>query len=344
MGNSDSTIGDRVNDHNSYIRNFQNQSRWMTDHMDLLSDKLLKEVRIIGTHDACSYTIVMLGDEYSVTQNVDLYHQLVGGCRFIDVRVGDWPGVSGLRTGHSIQYGDKFSDMMTHVTRFVNENPREIILINLERCGYGMEDYQKEEVKRFVESFGNRVVKSSDEWFSFNDSKMGDLWSNNKTIIFLVEDSIRDLFPEADSIGMWSTNRYYTRDTSTSFEEPLRESLDRLLMTSQNDGKTSNSIVTYSYCLTPFEGSAENPSILSDGIQKHHGFWDWANQQGDARLNIVLLDFVFGTNSHFYLPDAISYINSNFQAPKLTSATRKDHIMVLQTKGVEMKKQRRRLC
>jgi len=314
MGSSNSTISDRIEYNDSYVKEHENYSRWMTNNKDLLKNKLLKETRIVGTHDSCSFSIVMAGDEYSVTQNTDLYHQLMGGCRFLDIRVGDWPGVSGLRTGHGIQYGDKFEDIMIQVTKFINENPEEIIIINLERCGYGMEDHQKETVKRYVDSLGSKVLKSADKWFSFNTSTLGQLWENSKTIIFLVEDKIRDLFKTAEDIGMWSTNNYYTRDTSTSFEEPLRESLNRLVISSQDNGSTSDSLVVYSYCLTPFEGSMEDVQILTNGIQRHHGLFEWTTSQDDKKLNIIILDFIYGTKTHFYLKDAQNFINSNFKS------------------------------
>jgi len=106
------------------------RKRWMKKY----SHKALGELLIPGTHDSCAYSFKDLAGitSFAKTQQFSIYQQLVGGIRWLDIRVR-FDG-SELWTAHSF-LAVRFQTVLNDIKRFIDENPSEIIMMWLQKDG-----------------------------------------------------------------------------------------------------------------------------------------------------------------------------------------------------------------
>src|SRR5437868_3354863 len=109
MGNSDAKENERCLASDVFASSLGLEN-WMSNNAERLKDKKLIEVRLPGTHHSGSFSITTLGWQFSVCQNTRIEPQLRGGVRFLDLRYGDYTGISGYRVCHGqpCQYGRHF--------------------------------------------------------------------------------------------------------------------------------------------------------------------------------------------------------------------------------------------
>jgi len=82
---------------------------------------------IPGTHNSHSYKhtdTLVCKDSYTLNQEKDLYEQLKGGIRFLDLRLYDDSYFS-----HFICKTTPISEGLQAIGRFMQENPTELILV-----------------------------------------------------------------------------------------------------------------------------------------------------------------------------------------------------------------------
>jgi 1-phosphatidylinositol phosphodiesterase len=104
---------------------FDGQSAWMKDLQD---NRRITTLYLPGSHDSGATQ----GGFFSQTQALTIYEQLRSGIRFIDIRVG--LSAKQLHIFHGITYQDKsFLDVLKDIRRFLNENPREFVVMRLRR-------------------------------------------------------------------------------------------------------------------------------------------------------------------------------------------------------------------
>ena len=83
----------------------------------------------------CSKSVV---HKWSRTQNLTLPQQLEAGIRYFDFRVSVHPRTHELRFVHGL-YGDQVLPVLREIDVFLNENPREVVILDFSRF-YGMTD------------------------------------------------------------------------------------------------------------------------------------------------------------------------------------------------------------
>ena len=79
-----------------------------------------------------------MAHKWSRTQNLTLPQQLQTGIRYFDFRVATHPRTHELRFVHGL-YGDLVVPVLREVNAFLNENPREVVILDFSRF-YGMTD------------------------------------------------------------------------------------------------------------------------------------------------------------------------------------------------------------
>lgn len=105
---------------------------WMRDYNRLLGDRPLTEIVIPGSHDAGCYDMNRSADDVSSkTQDRDVFHQLLAGSRFFDLRAeknGD--GVWQIR--HNIAWTNvPLARTISDIRWFLLDHPGEIVIVSL---------------------------------------------------------------------------------------------------------------------------------------------------------------------------------------------------------------------
>ncbi|MFL6845589.1 MAG: hypothetical protein ACJ8ER_11995 [Allosphingosinicella sp.] len=107
-------------------------SSWMGDLEGYIGKRALADLVIPGSHDAASTGFEIFdGNRRSQTQFRDIYHQLTQGARYLDLRFtpyydSTWYGAHGSDTSNL-----EITQALKDINRFLDENPREILIISL---------------------------------------------------------------------------------------------------------------------------------------------------------------------------------------------------------------------
>ena len=175
-------------------------SQWMTELYQNV-DTPLNQICIPGTHDSGSYDTTIFSDEdphmweslkklfnyysksyffmpfkelvrwWSVTQGLDTYQQLATGVRYLDIRPRKINGK--LVTVHGLA-GASIDNITLSIKRFLNENPKEIIIFHIHEP-FGMIQADIDELfqvlhKNFGSSIAPPQMSPSDSIRQFQNS------------------------------------------------------------------------------------------------------------------------------------------------------------------------------
>ena len=117
-------------------------ANWMERNHPAIKDRSLLQVTLPGSHDAGSYEkrhCRLASGCNTETQSLDIGGQLQCGARFFDIRPVKKDGV--LNTGHyNINdtlgalgcLGGSMDDVLSDINTFLNEHPKEIIILNVQ--------------------------------------------------------------------------------------------------------------------------------------------------------------------------------------------------------------------
>eukprot|EP01126_Amoeba_proteus_P002753 TRINITY_DN1088_c0_g2_i3.p1 TRINITY_DN1088_c0_g2~~TRINITY_DN1088_c0_g2_i3.p1 ORF type:complete len:357 (-),score=46.37 TRINITY_DN1088_c0_g2_i3:113-1183(-) len=133
-----------------------NCAKWMEEQWDVISNLTLKDITLPGTHDSGSWSVTddLLGtspwiqalvkvadflhlpvgtiiDWWSKTQTQNFFDQFSGGIRYVDVRVIYDPYKGYWRTHHSFVLGTKLEILLEHTREFLQQNTKEVIVLEL---------------------------------------------------------------------------------------------------------------------------------------------------------------------------------------------------------------------
>uniref|UniRef100_A0A182R7W9 Phosphatidylinositol-specific phospholipase C X domain-containing protein n=1 Tax=Anopheles funestus TaxID=62324 RepID=A0A182R7W9_ANOFN len=163
--------------------------RWMMDLRPHLSAFRMRELFIPGTHDSASYkngfdpqyqeTIIT---KYALTQDDDIYGQLLQGIRYIDLRVGYYKNSpSPFWANHGISRLHPLIDILEQIKRYAQET-HEIIVVDVQEfpVGFGKEYNIHTKLINFLQSsLGDVMANPSIGW----DGTLGDVWAGGKTVV-----------------------------------------------------------------------------------------------------------------------------------------------------------------
>uniref|UniRef100_A0A182MTZ6 Phosphatidylinositol-specific phospholipase C X domain-containing protein n=1 Tax=Anopheles culicifacies TaxID=139723 RepID=A0A182MTZ6_9DIPT len=163
--------------------------RWMADLQPHLSAFRMRELFIPGTHDSASYkagfdpqyqeTIIT---KYALTQDDDVYGQLLQGIRYIDLRVGYYKNSpSPFWANHGISRLHPLIDILEQIKRYAQET-HEIIVVDVQEfpVGFGKEYNIHTKLINFLQSaLGDVMANPSIGW----EGTLGDVWAGGKTVV-----------------------------------------------------------------------------------------------------------------------------------------------------------------
>lgn len=115
---------------------------WMNDLRDIVGGLKLKNLMIPGTHDSGSYRQRRHAHEslfikYSVTQDDDIYTQLLNGIRYLDLRVGYYRGGDDVfYINHGITKQKPLISVLEQIKKFILDT-NEIVIVGFKEFPIG---------------------------------------------------------------------------------------------------------------------------------------------------------------------------------------------------------------
>lgn len=184
-------------------------SSWMAHMAPQIKDCALTEIFIPGSHDSAAYRMecavgrgqrlpkgldVITGSvgfgpvlkKWSQTQGESVLTQLKHGIRYLDLRVVYRDSKKQFYTVHSL-YGPSLSDILGQVVRFVNQHPKEILVLhvgNLRHMPHGDQDH-RDLITMLKTAFGEKLMTKS---VGFK-TPLEALWAQGKQIALIYDNS-----------------------------------------------------------------------------------------------------------------------------------------------------------
>lgn len=195
---------------------WRNYINWMNDAWPEIKDTRYCDMVLIGTHDAGTYSLDyfdpfqieegladtlrkvskvpgvwdiakdftrQLTHTKSVTQDVNIYDQLMEGNRLLDLRLKKFNGDGLYRTFHGM-FGADLEDIVTQLKDFIRDSSdKEIIYINFNQFGFQWDMTAEDKAdlgKKFHDALGQYIF--TPEEFSFTKT-MGELAATGKRIV-----------------------------------------------------------------------------------------------------------------------------------------------------------------
>jgi hypothetical protein len=157
---------------------------------DIKSTKLI-DLIIPGSHDSgsCGIDDKEWGSTIYITQKVPIFDQLLIGARFLDLRYG--PGSTwdapDVKVMHQMFKGEYLKDILSKINEFLNQNPKEFIIINFQEERKISAPQKEWILSEFPRLFGDRLILQSDKetWFNLRTVTMGQIFSHKKNILLL---------------------------------------------------------------------------------------------------------------------------------------------------------------
>jgi len=301
----------------------------MEHSFDLLANRTLLQLTLPGTHDSGSYylsnkllpnyttpffeDIIKLAEDlgipaqdiitpWSISQACDFYQQLSGGIRYLDVRAGYCPGSECSSMGGAGWYvfhfeiGNTIDSLMQQVAQFLQENPSEVIIVEISHTNYD-ESYQiyDEQLIQVVQNhLGPYLYPRS---FGYN-STIKEMVSTGKRALVSIDVADQNLLQLTDFwFGNTIYNTYANSDNLTQMTQYNTGQVEYY-----NHGFDRSQLFKLSWTLTPQTSTVEK-SILPDRPRSLYelsspaigsplvDFVEAKKQQQLPLGNIVIIDF-----------------------------------------------------
>lgn len=238
----------------------QDNSRWMSQNKSALGNKTLGQITIPGSHFANAYElnsslpickgetlassqttnakIIMLNghvvessaDEfvtYLNTQDENIYQQLNSGIRYLEIQVCLQDNIF-YTSNYFI--GDNLNNIITQINHFLNENPDEIILLDLDNnvrdeTGFLGNHGAKQLNALFTQSFKDRLITKT-EINDIHKQQLKQIWQTKGRVLIissnptLISDNIWD---KNSLVGLDATPRWTTIKKLTNIQIAVDE-------------------------------------------------------------------------------------------------------------------------
>ncbi|XP_043284812.1 uncharacterized protein [Venturia canescens] len=290
---------------------------WMREKESVLGSKRLNEIFIPGTHDSGAYfksekpKMETLVDKYIITQDEDVLSQLIYGVRYLDIRVGRYPGIQDLWwINHGFFSVHPLRLVIDDVKTFL-DNTQEIVIFDVQEfpVGFaGMGNKYHEELIAFLEkSFaGYYLPKNNTKGWGMT---LDDIWATGKRLIIGYDHS--KVWPSHESTWSPVTHRWpdvKTLDDLYSKVHKYEEGIDPVDNYEQTDRPPSSVMAQ----LTPDAMDALLDSL--GGLRKmaelvNMNVTDSYNELWKCTANIVSMDYI---KSSGIIETALNMNNRNF--------------------------------
>ncbi|KAK2588362.1 hypothetical protein KPH14_004376 [Odynerus spinipes] len=167
---------------------FETRPNWMAERKNSLGPLRMNRVFIPGTHDSASYAIHQRADredifeKYVITQDIDVLAQLIHGVRYLDIRVGHYPGTKEIWwINHGIVQLIPFQNVIDQVKTFL-DNTEEIVIFDVQEFPIGFQknlSIHRQFVKYLEKQFAGYYLPHGTGWLT----TLNTIWSAKKRLI-----------------------------------------------------------------------------------------------------------------------------------------------------------------
>jgi hypothetical protein len=303
----------------------EDNRNWMENMADKISQKPLRTICLPGTHDSATYKITpkskvspdapadLYGIEHiikgsflspllkyivanwAVSQPQTITQQLNSGIRYFDLRLW-WDG-SEIYLVHSMT-SVKYSDLINEIQTFVQENPKEILLLDFNQfIGFNVNDSGENSPTKVNASAATVFIDGLKELNDYLvpekkgvDVTLNELWEEKKSIIAFNSGP----YTFSSSLNIWPKDKIQSKWKNKQSPSELKNALEGVIA-----NKPSDQFWVLQSILTPnpetiiegiLPGKSHNLKELALTVNPHVHNWlqnDWK----DSGLNIVIVDW-----------------------------------------------------
>ncbi|KAJ6646894.1 Embryonic polarity protein dorsal, partial [Pseudolycoriella hygida] len=269
---------------------------WMNDMKDHIGRFKFRDLFLAGTHDSGSYrerfdpmkneTLVT---KYALTQDDDIYGQLMHGVRYLDIRIGYYRASQPVFwVNHGITRQQSLTNVLQQVKDFVLET-NEIVIFDVQEWPVGFS--KKLEIHRSLVHFiqneiGDLLVDPNLTW----DSTLNEIWKTKRNIILGY-----DMLPVVHEFPsyLWHSvqQRWGNVQSLADLKRYLSPTRNFVLFTSRPVADMAELTPNTWDVLTDRFGGLRR---MADQTNRH--ICRWYIEEWGSMTNIVAVDFVRGTN------------------------------------------------
>lgn len=295
-------------------------SKWMERYAIYIEKKSLKDVVLPGTHDSATYTLsakssiarnqeipkelgylrYVFGIGYGIihiiakwgkAQGKNIKEQLNDGIRYLDLRVVYRESAKTHYSVHGL-YGQSIDDILKDIKEFIDENPKEIIIVQIGDFGYmGSKktgDTHEELINKISTQFQDKLTPKN-----YTPSiTVQKLWSMKKQLIVIYND--KNWVDKKDFL--WSPNTIDSKWANTTDVKTLKERLDSYFdrrnpdqfFVLQSQLTPDENLIKKS--LAPFYKGPQSLKDLAESVKKE--IPTWLESWRDKSPNIIIADFL----------------------------------------------------
>ena len=242
------------------------RANWMATH----HNKRLYDMLIPGTHDSATHKFVdaALVTNWARAQQFSIYDQLVGGIRYLDIRVNNDLKDGKVYCSHTF-LTFPFAEVVNDVNSFIRANPSEVIFFAVQ--GDGGND-QLASAKKSAESTLNGMFTDS---ISGNET-IGELATTGKNVVYIESHNCGSL----NIVNSWNE----TQDSN-----PVK-AVRKCIAFGIKNNRSSGKLILQALECTQFSGGAPGviESILGEISSLGQGLEELATYSNYATLHYFL--------------------------------------------------------
>lgn len=307
-------------------------ANWMTEMADKIAKKPLNQLFIPGSHDSGTYKlentfakgqdyteklnalkyvgvgfiVTSVAKNWAQTQDRTIAQQLNDGVRYLDLRVTYRDSDQDFYIAHGL-FGPKFSDVLSQIRNFLQENPREIVIIQIGDLNYmGPKEESERNHERLVKLILKALPAVQKSELSGPNVRVEQLWKMKKQVFLIYKN--KDVVKYFDEL--WSRSSIDDYWPNVDDTDSLKEKIDRHMDKRGKDDNGNKFFVTQAQ-MTPSSKTIANSVIplgkryrslkdMAEDVVKQFPHWldEWRNRNP----NIIIMDFVNNnTAKHIYL-------------------------------------------
>jgi hypothetical protein len=279
-----------------------------------IKNRALTEIFIPGSHDSATYNLeytIAKGQGFSTGLNVisgragighmlkqwaqaqeeSVLAQLEGGIRYLDLRVIYRDSEKQFYTVHGL-YGPSLSDILSQITQFIKQNPKEIVIIqvgDLRHMPRGIQDHQ-ELISLLQNTFGDKLIPKS----LGLHAPMETIWKQGKQLVLIYNNNTvakrYDTIFSNKSIDSFWANKNSVPELRKKLSERLlkRQKKNNQLYVIQSQLTANRRSIAKSF--VSFKKHFNSLKDMAQGVKKE--FPDMLAEWAKYGPAIVQLDFV----------------------------------------------------
>ena len=253
---------------------------WMQQSMGSLANRTLRHICMPGSHDAGmnQYHPGTVGADFANTQAqyLDVYHQLIAGSRYFDLRPvisdgqwtsGHYSSLDGVWVGGN---GQSVADMISQVNQFTAQY-KELVIINLSHTldtDNGYQDLSQDQWNQLFDTLkgiNNRYTVSNPGNTDFSNNVLGDFITDRASVFIMAQ------LPGGINLGDYANQGFFSGDNWPLFDSYANSNslatmqADQINKLHQNrnvvasDADRKDTFSTFSWTLTQQVADVLNP-------------------------------------------------------------------------------------